>query len=216
MKKNNSKNLSNNVVDNIYNDSYKDYLKVLEIIIVILSLIFVSYLSFKFLCIFVNGLKYLFDNYTTIAVAIVTGLLTFFSAVIAKIIEKKIMIDNQIRSERQKIYVDFLNWIISSLLYNDNKSDLVEETKKYQKLMTIYASDNVLKAWSIFKYKIINSVLNDKKMSKEEKTKIFIQTEAIYLEKLILEMRRDLGYQNKNLKKFDILKIYINDFDDYF
>ena len=81
--------------------------------------------------------------------------------------------------------------------------------------MTIYASDKVLKAWSILINVSMNSVLNKSDLSKDEKTKFYIEHEAPYIEKLILAIRKELGYKNKNIKDYDILKIYINDINKY-
>ena len=36
-----------------------------------------------------------------------------------------------------------------------------------------------------------------------------------YAEKLILAIRKELGYKNKNIKQYDILKLYINDINEY-
>ena len=71
-----------------------------------------------------------------------------------------------------------------TLKINKNKN-IVSDLRKQQKLMTIYASDNVLKAWSEFKFTVMNSILNKKGLSKEEKTSFYIKNEAPYAEKLI-------------------------------
>lgn len=61
----------------------------------------------------------------------------------------------------------------------------------------------------------MNSVLNKQGMSKEEKTKYYLENEAPYIEKLILAIRKELGYKNINIKDYDILKLYINDINKY-
>ena len=61
----------------------------------------------------------------------------------------------------------------------------------------------------------MNSVLNKQGMSKEEKTKYYLKNEAPYIEKLILAIRKELGYKNINIKDYDILKLYINDINKY-
>ena len=61
----------------------------------------------------------------------------------------------------------------------------------------------------------MNSVLNKKELNREEKTKYYIEHEAPYIEKLILAIRKELGYKNKNIRDYDILKLYINDINKY-
>lgn len=67
--------------------------------------------------------------------------------------------------------------------------------------MTIYSSNKVLKAWATFKYVSMNSVINNPKISKEKKTEIFIKKEALYVEQLILAIREELRYKNKDIKQ---------------
>lgn len=191
-----------------------------EIIQLIIGLIIIAFIGYVIILIsiyFIKGIKILFDNYTAIAVALVTGTMAFLSSIIAKVIEKKQIINNQIRSERQEIYTQFLDWLINSLLYGNikNNDSLVDDIRKYQKLMTIYGSDKVFKAWKEYKDVTIHTVLNRKDISRDEKMNIYVKNEAIYLEKLLLAIRRDLGYKNTSIKQFDILKLYIDDIDKY-
>ena len=186
-------------------------------ILCVFLIIFLGYIYFKVAILFIDTLRKLFDNYPTISVALVTGLLAFISAVAAKVLENKFSIDNQIRKERQEIYINFLNWLINNVLYAEisNNKNIVKELREQQKKMTIYASDNVLKAWSTFKDISMNSLLNKEGLNKEGKTKYYIEHEAPYIEKLILAIRKELGYKNKNIKDYDILKLYINDINKY-
>lgn len=195
-------------------ESKKD---VFNFIIGIILLGLLLYISVIVATYFIIAVKKVFDNYTTISVAIITGLLAFISAIVGKFLENRYTIKNQIRKEKQTVYINFLEWLINNVLNAEirNNSNVVEEIKEQQKLMTIYASDKVLKTWSEFKYISMNSVMNNSNLSKDEKTKIFIKEEAPYIEKLILAIRKELGYKNKNIKTYDILKLYINDINKY-
>lgn len=190
---------------------------VFNFILGLIILIFIGYIAYKIAILSVNALKKLFDSYPTVAVALVTGLLAFISAVVGKILENYFSINNQIRRERQEIYTKFLEWLVSNVLYVEisNNKNIVKELKEQQKKITIYASDDVLKAWSTFKNVTMNSVLNKKGMKKEDQTRYFIKNEAPYIEKLILAIRKELGYKNKNIKEYDILRLYINDINNY-
>lgn len=190
---------------------------ILNFIIGIALIGVIIYLGIKIGNSLINAIKSVIDNYPTMSVAIITGLLAFVSTIVGRFLENRYTIKNQIRKERQDVYINFLDWIINDLFYgeiNKNKN-IVSDLRKQQKLMTIYASDNVLKAWSEFKFTVMNSILNKKGLSKEEKTSFYIKNEAPYAEKLILAIRKELGYKNKNIKQYDILKLYINDINEY-
>ena len=190
---------------------------ILNFIIGIALIGVIIYLGIKIGNSLINAIKSVIDNYPTISVAIITGLLAFVSTIVGRFLENRYTIKNQIRKERQDVYINFLDWIINDLFYgeiNKNKN-IVSDLRKQQKLMTIYASDNVLKAWSEFKFTVMNSILNKKGLSKEENTSFYIKNEAPYAEKLILAIRKELGYKNKNIKQYDILKLYINDINEY-
>lgn len=194
--------------------SIKDIFNTVLGLIILISFGFIMY---KLTVLLIDGMKTLFENYTTIAVALVTGLFAFVSAIVGKIVEHKLSIDNQIREERQAVYIDFLDWLVSNVLYNEisNNENIGNELKEQQKKMTIYASDKVLKSWSSFKNVAANSVFNKKGMNKEEQTNYYINNEAPYIEERILSIRKELGYKNKNLKKYDILRLYILDIEKY-
>lgn len=188
---------------------------ILSFIIGIALIGVIIYLGIKIGNSLINAIKSVIDNYPTISVAIITGLLAFVSAIVGRFLENRYTIKNQIRKERQDVYINFLDWIINDLFYGEINKNIVSDLRKQQKLMTIYASDNVLKAWSEFKFTVMNSILNKKGLTKEEKTSFYIKNEAPYAEKLILAIRKELGYKNKNIKQYDILKLYINDINEY-
>lgn len=177
----------------------------------------IGYVGIRIINFILNAIKTVIIDYPTISVALITGLLAFISLVVGKFLENRYTIKNKIREERQKVYTDFLDWLIDNILLakingNDN---IVEEIKEQQELITIYASDKVLKAWAKFKDISMHTVMNNTELSKEEKTKIFINEEAPYIEKLILAIREELGYKNKDIKTYDILRLYVNDIDKY-
>lgn len=165
----------------------------------------------------INLVKIVFDNYPTISVALITGLLAFISVPVGKYFENRYTIKNQIRKERQIIYIDFLNWLIKNVLNNEisNNANVVEELKDNQNKMVIYASDKVIKAWAELKDIAMSSEQIKKDMKKEDATKYFLEKEAPTIESLILAIRRELGYKNKDIKKYDILNLYINDIKEH-
>lgn len=190
---------------------------ILSFIISIALIIFMIYISIKASELFIIAIKYVFEEYTTIAVALITGFLAFITVPVGKFLENRYSIKNKIREERQKVYIDFLNWLIRNVLNNEisNNKNIVEELKENQNKMVIYASDNVLKAWTDFKESALNSEKNKEGMNSEQASRFYLLNEAPKIENLILAIRRELGYKNKNIKQYDILKLYINDINKY-
>ena len=190
---------------------------ILNFIIGLILISGIGYIGYKIVILFVNSLRILFDKYPTIAVAIVAGLLAFISTVVGKYLENKYYIDNQTMKEKQKVYIDFLDWLVDNVLYTEisNNKNIVKEIKDQQKKITIYASDKVLKAWSEFKYIAMNSEIRKQGLSEKDKLKYYIMNEAPYIEKLILSIRKEIGHKNNKIKKYDILKLYINDLNKY-
>lgn len=181
----------------------------------LILLVIAVYVWYKIAIMLPNLIKTMFDDYPTISTALITGLLAFVSVPVGKYLENRYTIRNQIREERQKVYVVFLEWFISNILYGNinNNKNIVRELQEQQKLMTIYASDRVLKAYAVFKDITMSNI--EKNLSEEEQTKYHILNKAPYVENLILAIRKDLGYRNKNINQYDILKLYINDLDKY-
>lgn len=191
-----------------------------DLLYFILGLILIGigiYFSIKIISLVIDLIKIMFDNYPTIFAAIITGLLAFISVPVGKYFENRYNIKNKIREERQKVYIEFLDWLIKNVFYAEitNNKNISEELREQQKYMTIYASDNVLKAWSDFKISVMNSENNKKGLTKEQSTKYYLENEAPKIETLILAIRKELGYKNKNIKQYDILKLYINDINKY-
>lgn len=196
---------------------FNSKMDIINLVLGIALFILLIYVSIKTGELIINAIKDVVKKYPTIAVALITGLLAFISVIIGKVIERRNIIKNQIREERQKIYINFLDWLINNVLYAEvsNNKNITKELREQQKYMTIYASDNVLKAWSDFKVSVMNSEKNKKGLSKEESTKFYLLNEAPKIEKLILSIRKELGYKNKNIKQYDVLRLYITDIDNY-
>ena len=111
---------------------------ILNFIIGIALIGVIIYLGIKIGNSLINAIKSVIDNYPTISVAIITGLLAFVSTIVGRFLENRYTIKNQIRKERQDVYINFLDWIINDLFYgeiNKNKN-IVSDLRKQQKLMT--------------------------------------------------------------------------------
>lgn len=178
-------------------------------------LCFICYLVYKIINLFWN----LANSNVEISTALIAGTIAFLSIPIGRYFEHRYYIKNEVRKERQKVYIEFLDWFIDDYLLSnvEGKSNIqtTNEIKQMQKKLTIYASDKVFNNWLILKKELVESVTIKNKMSKEEKTIYYCNKETLLIEKLILSMRNELGYKNTNIKDYDIMRCYINDIDKY-
>lgn len=171
-----------------------------------------GYIIYKIVVLFLNSLTELFKSNPSITVAFITGLIAFISMVVGKILEQKIEIDRQVRLEKEKIYTEFLEWLIESLFMNNkNSEEIIKEINNQKKLMIIYASDKVLKAWIDFLEMVSNNAFTRDDLTEKEKMKYFLNNQSIYLEKLILAIRKELGYKNRKIKNNDIMRVFLQE-----
>ena len=96
---------------------------ILRFILGLELIIFTVYIFLKTGQLVIKNIKYVSDNYPTIMVALITGSLTFIGVPVGKYFENRYNIKNQIRNERQKIYIEFLDWLIKNVLYAEIKGN---------------------------------------------------------------------------------------------
>jgi len=128
--------------------------------------------------------------------------------------DRKKAIEESLREKKSQIYEDFLKYWISILNKEtvENQQDLQEKTVAFMRDKThqivVWASDDVLKAYSDFRENTLTQLAGGKKLE----AKIIMGE----LEKLFKVVRRDLGHKNKNLSDGDILTLFINDARKHF
>lgn len=178
-------------------------------VIIIIALCFCVYMLLKFIW---NSVK----DYPTITVAIITGFLSIITIVIQRIWEKRYKQEQDIRNQKMPTYQKMVREF-SMFFYNDPEKQTGDIFKKQKykeekqnrlvkfvaenngELIT-WASDEVLKEWSLFR-KIATTNPNSG-------MELMFQ-----VEKLFYAIRKDLGHKNKNLEKGDILRLWVNDID---
>ncbi|UKI27136.1 MAG: hypothetical protein L6V91_00125 [Bacilli bacterium] len=61
----------------------------------------------------IKAIKYVFDKYPTISVALITGLLAFVSVPVGKYFENRYNIKKiKLEKKEKKVYIEFLDWLI--------------------------------------------------------------------------------------------------------
>jgi hypothetical protein len=152
-----------------------------------------------------------------ILVAVIAGSVTILGYFIARYFEKKKVIEQQIREQKLPAYEEFVDFLFDIFKktkdgrkFNDKDiKELGEFYWEMNKKAILWLSDKTLKSYSTWK-----SMTSDY-ADKENRSEVENLNILFALETLLLDFRNDIGHDNKNIEKGDILKIFINNFDDY-
>lgn len=147
-----------------------------------------------------------------ILVAIIGSTVTIIGYFISRYLEKKKLIEQQIREQKLPVYDEFVEFLFKIL--KDNKSnkklsekELIDLFYSLNKKSILWLSDNSLKAYKEWRIITIN-------LSDNNSENAGVEVMAL-LEKMLFEFRKDIGHKNQNLKSGDILSLFINDWDEY-
>lgn len=180
-------------------------------LIIIIAICICIYMLLKFIW---NSIK----DYPTVTVAIITGFLSIITIVIQRVWEKRYKQEQDIRNQKMPIYQKMVKEFVI-FFYNDPDrktgniiKDQEYEQEKLNRLIKFvaenngelitWASDEVLKEWSLFR-KISTS-------NTDAGLELMFQ-----VEKMFYAIRKDLGHKNKDLLKGDILRLWVNDIDNF-
>ena len=122
--------------------------------------------------------------------------------------EKKKELNNELNKQRREIYQNFVNLIIDIFANTKLKKNTTDQNLKqlfeFYKKYVLFASPNVIKAFSDYFQYLYNP-------EKEEDLKLHLSS----ITKIMFEMRRDIGLENKGLGENGemLMRALITDFD---
>lgn len=126
-------------------------------------------------------------------------------------IEKKKEINNELTKQRRENYQQFVNLVIDLLAgtkinTGKNNTNMLKELFQFYKKYVLYASPNVIKAFSDYFQFIYNVNENEPDYAKNS---------LELITKIMAEMRKDIGLKNKGLGKNGemLLRALINDYN---
>jgi hypothetical protein len=140
-----------------------------------------------------------------------TGVITAFAVIAValigfftnKSIEHKRSIEKAMRPKKLELYDEYIKFLFR--VFNGKKVDnepTKEEMTKFfvekNPFIVTYASNGVIEKMGKMRPKLSNT-----------------ETAMFTIEDLLLEMRKDLGHTKRGFKQGDILRLFINDVDDY-
>jgi hypothetical protein len=184
----------------------------LGIIILSIILLIILYMVFELW-------KLLFTVQKEVAAAIVVGsatvIVSIISVIAAKYFERKRIIEQELRQKKIPMYEEFAAFwfeILSSQkegIKTKKKSFTEEEIKKYfikfTRNLLVWGADEVLIQWNIFRGKF----------SGVESGENITPDVMFDFEKVLFSIRKDLGHKNINIKRGELLGLFVNDIKKY-
>lgn len=125
-------------------------------------------------------------------------------------LEKKKELNNELNKQRREIYQNFVNLVIdifANSKFKKNATDYnLKQLFEFYKKYVLYASPNVIKAFSEYFQYLYNK--------EEEDTKQHLSL----ITRIMYEMRKDIGLENKGLGENGemLMRALITDFDKIF
>lgn len=148
---------------------------------------------------------------TDLAVAIIAGSVTVIvsivSLIISKYYERRDKIQQEIRQKKIPVYEELIAFLTTMLFaekMDETKPTEVEIIKffaNFTNKIIVWGSDEVLKAYQTMRFHSLQG--------KNPLDVLFLY------EKLLLEIRKDLGHKNKDLERGSMLSLFINDIDKH-
>ncbi|MHC4122634.1 MAG: hypothetical protein ACYSSI_03595 [Planctomycetota bacterium] len=154
---------------------------------------------------------------TEIGVAVIaactTVLVSVLSVLISKWLERRAEIRREHRGKKVEIYESFIGiWfdiLFASKLGQDTPSekDTIKKLAPIIRQLVPWGSDEVIRSFVKFRD---TASIPEKEQNKQNTIEMFDR-----FERLLLDIRKDLGHSCKNLKTGDLLKLFIIDYDHY-
>jgi hypothetical protein len=190
------------------NDKSKNILFFISGLMFIGLLGFLTYNSIEFLIFRIDKIN------PNIIVAIIAGTVTIIGYFVTRYLERKKIIEQQIREQKLPAYEEFIDFIFS--IFKQSKNNKQINDKKLEeffwnmnKKSILWLSDRTLKSYVKWK-KLTSEYANHE--NNTDKDSLMIMTS---LEDLLKDFRADIGHKNKDIKVGDILSLFINDWKKY-
>lgn len=185
----------------------------ITVVLGFIVIIVIGYFVYKMTALIISKIDNLDAN---ILVAILAAASTIIGFYITRYLERKKIIEQQIREQKLPIYgefIDFMFKIFENTKANSKEHISTEEMNKFfwnlNKKSILWLSDNTLKSYVTWKNSISN--INESNENKElAGTKLLLD-----FENLLLDFRKDIGHKNENIDQGDLLKMFVNDWDKH-
>jgi len=140
---------------------------------------------------------------TAVIAGVVTVLVSVFSVLWSKRVDKQREIEQEQRKQKIPVYEEFIAFLFRILLADKlgdqpvTEKEMMKFVSGFAQKILVWGSDDVLAAYAVFRR------LGDTSS---------VQT-VLAIEKLLFAIRADVGHRNKNLRTGDLLSIFVNDLE---
>ena len=144
----------------------------------------------------------------SIIAATATVLVATVTVLLAKYFETRTLVFKEHRDKKVPIYEKLIKFFYDTMYQSKegktvSEAEMVKFLKGFVEELTVWGSDDVLKAFGDFKRQSPEVIAQDPAKS------LFV------LENMLFAIRRDLGHKNKNLTQGDILALFVTDIDKH-
>lgn len=184
--------------------------KTIEFIYLIFAIAIIAglgFLLFKITQILISNLDKINAN---LFVAILGATVTLTGYFLTRYFERKKIIEMEIRNKKIPIYEEFMEFYFTNI-YNskgnnkeNNHNNMIKFFQGFHQKAIIWFPDEVLKSYINWK----------KNISKFSDGEIKLQETILQQEDFMKIIRKDIGHNNKEIEKWEISSLYINDIDN--
>jgi len=164
-----------------------------------------------------SAIRFLISTFASldpnVAAAIVAGIVTVTvsvaSLLVSRRLENRAQVIKENREKKIPVYEDLLKFMSNLLMANKlgiqvTDKETIEFMSDFTQRFMVWGSDEVVEAFGQFR--------RTSTVPKELQKPIELM---FRYEELILAIRKDLGHGNKDIKRGDILSLFVNDIDNY-
>lgn len=188
-------------------------MKIFEKLYGFLIIVVLGYFVYKVIDLIFDKLSQI-DSELGIVLVTVSGtiIVSLITVIVAKSIEKKQEIRREQRNEKIRVYKKIIDYffdeIFSKQLENKtpSKDNMLNFMTDFLKDLIPWGGDKVMKSFLKFREQAQTNIDN-------ENTDVF--STLFDFEKMLFEIRKDLGHSNKGVETGDILKLFITDIKSY-
>lgn len=139
----------------------------------------------------------------SVIAASVTAFAAVLTIIIGKYFENKARIQQELRMQKVKVYEKMINSLIRNAFSEKPHDQKIEDiVKGYRDLipdLIVWGSNKVIKAWNEFR----NLDWKSKSLTTDQMFGSY--------EKILREIRKDLGNSNKEFQNLELTRLFVND-----
>jgi hypothetical protein len=137
--------------------------------------------------------------------ATATVLISVVSLILQRRWEQRRAIEEAQREHKRVVYVEFIDFLFRSATDPPGEAEIERFIKEFSPKLILWGGEAVLSEYGAFRATAI-----------PETEEAAVNAEILFaFERVLYAVRRDLGHPDKDLRRGDLLRLYINDVDDY-